>query len=258
MPRQPDPRPCPDPLFPDDVFIVSYPKSGSTWARFLLANYLTGNRCDFGSVSHHIPDLHYSPRIDPALPRPRLVKSHFPCDARYPRVINIVRDGRDVAVSYYYHALRYRRLDRATTFAAFLGAFNAGAVDDYGPWGAHVLSWLDREGADLLVMRYEDMTADPVAALVRMLRFIGHAVVPDAVASAVEASSFSRMQLVEEAQRDLIPQWSATEREIRFVRKGVAGEYRSHFDADAEAAFERRHGQALARLGYATTIAASA
>ena len=42
-----------------------------------------------------------------ALPRPRVLKSHESFQPHYPSVIYIVRDPRDVAVSYYHHAMKW-------------------------------------------------------------------------------------------------------------------------------------------------------
>ena len=49
----------PKTIFPDDVFIVSYPKSGSTWLRFLIGNYLSENQCRFSNVQTFVPDVPY-------------------------------------------------------------------------------------------------------------------------------------------------------------------------------------------------------
>src|SRR5579864_4614101 len=96
-------------VFPDDVFIVSYPKSGNTWTRFLIANLVYPEKQpDFSNINLVIPDPEaLSKRALANLPRPRILKSHQYFDPRYKHIIYIVRDPRDVALSqYYFHIKR--------------------------------------------------------------------------------------------------------------------------------------------------------
>src|SRR4051794_9451760 len=90
--------------FEDDVWIVSYPKSGNTWTRFLIANLIAdGETVDWSNIERRVPDIYYN--RDPhllSLPRPRYLKSHEAYRPEYRRVVLIVRDPRDVAVSYYH------------------------------------------------------------------------------------------------------------------------------------------------------------
>ena len=46
-------------VFDDDVFVLSYPRSGNTWLRILLANLLS-NRGDvgFANIEKIIPDIY--------------------------------------------------------------------------------------------------------------------------------------------------------------------------------------------------------
>src|SRR2546426_5032921 len=83
---------------PDDTFIVSYPRSGNTWTRFLVANLLhPETAATFAKIERLVPDAEaQSSRYLRKLPSPRAIKSHSYFNPRYPRVIYIVRDPRDV------------------------------------------------------------------------------------------------------------------------------------------------------------------
>lgn len=46
-------------VFPDNSFIVSYPRSGSTWLRFLVGNLLSPDQpISFKTVEQVLPDIH--------------------------------------------------------------------------------------------------------------------------------------------------------------------------------------------------------
>ena len=98
-------------VFPDDTFIVSYIKSGNTWTRFLIANLAYPETpADFSNINRLTPDPEaLSKRELLKMPRPRILKSHQYFDPRFPKVIYIVRDPRDVLLSGY-HFQRKRRL----------------------------------------------------------------------------------------------------------------------------------------------------
>ena len=88
-------------VFPDDTFLVSYPRSGNTWTRFLIANlvYPSAN-VSFTNIETLIPDTSsQSSRALRRTLRPRLIKTHEYFDHRCRKIICIVRDPRDVVLS---------------------------------------------------------------------------------------------------------------------------------------------------------------
>ena len=76
-------------VFPGDVFIVSYPKSGNTWTRFLVANLLHPEEpANFANINRIIPDPEaLSKRELERMPRPRYIKIHQYFDPRYKKII---------------------------------------------------------------------------------------------------------------------------------------------------------------------------
>jgi Sulfotransferase domain len=95
----------------DDTFLVSYPRSGNTWTRFLIANLLHPNKSvSFANIEHLIPDCEaMSSRYLKRLSSPRVIKSHEYFDHRYKKVVYIVRDPRDVVLSYHSFQRKYHQ-----------------------------------------------------------------------------------------------------------------------------------------------------
>ncbi len=80
-------------VFPDDTFLVSYPKSGSTWARFLVAALANPNETiSFLNIDRLLPSISSRSKRDLRnQARPRLIKSHEYFDARYQNVTSCCR-----------------------------------------------------------------------------------------------------------------------------------------------------------------------
>jgi len=94
-------------------------------------------------------------------------------------------------------------------------------------WAGHALSWLGAP-MPLHLMRYEAMKADPLPEFRGAVRFLGLDFDDDAIAEALEASRFERLQRQEREQR-----FRETPRKTaRFFRAGVVGEGRQRLSAD--------------------------
>src|ERR1700751_2437293 len=160
-------------VFPDDVFLTSYPRSGNTWARFLIGNLIYQDEpVTFANIESRVPEIYFnSDHSLRSLPRPRILKSHECFEPLYPRVIYIVRDPRDVAVSFYHHNVKAGNVPDDCPMEAFVWRFVAGEFDrKWGSWYDNVLSWLSlRENhTTFLFLRYESMKADALQELLRV------------------------------------------------------------------------------------------
>ncbi len=155
----------------DDLYIVSYPRSGNTWMRFLLANLLAPNETiTFRNIDDFVPDLHKSNSADLAARKGRrYIKSHHPFYEHYPRFIYIYRDGRDALVSYFHYLSGQQ---------AFTGSFEDFLVSEraskFGSWKDHVTAALEFNATHpgrLLLLQYEEMLKETRYAAERAARF---------------------------------------------------------------------------------------
>lgn len=252
-------------VLPGDVFIVSYPKSGNTWTRFLLGNLIYEDEpITFANVEDRLPSLYlYSNRKLRKLPR--ILKSHDCFDPRYRTVIYIVRDPRDVLVSAYHYALKRKVLSENQTIENFIpgllnGTFQSGLLVDprWGSWHDNVASWLAmRRNRKFLLLRYEDMLEDPERELAKVAEFLEIPSTPARLARAVKLSSAEHMRDLEKTQS---ADWTLTKNtrsDIAFVRKARSGNWESELPAAAVETIEAAWGPLMRTLGYKLATADS-
>ena len=235
----------------DDLYLVEFPKSGVTWLCFLIANtnlLLSGDdkrQVTFFNVHAFIPEINVSSHLaDPAtaLPGFRIIKSHAPLNLDYPRVFYLVRDPRDVMVSY--HAF----LNKTGWFRSSLNELIEHPDFGIAAWVGHVSGWLDNVPASrsFAVLRYEDLLADPAKELKALYRLLGFELADTLAGDAVERSTIDRMRLLEAEANARHPANSGME----FVRKGKTGGGRERLPDSAKQQIELVAGSLLKRLGY--------
>lgn len=218
-----------------DIYLTSYPKSGNTYLSLLIANILKqikglNYRIDYFTLHEIIPDIQVNPERIKELDPPRIIKTHEEFRTwdkrisvngkgfRYPRVVYIVRDGRDVIVSYYHHVKNI--YGYKGKFKDFLNDKNI----KLGEWGPHVREWVIENNTldkrNILIVKYEDLRSNTNFTLNNVLNFIGIEISEEIVNKAIELSNLKRMQSIE--KRYGAPEKYANP-SFTFARKGMRG-----------------------------------
>ncbi|HUO14446.1 MAG TPA: sulfotransferase domain-containing protein [Verrucomicrobiae bacterium] len=242
-------------IFPDDLFLTSYPRSGNTWTRFLVSNLAYPNESvTFLTIERLIPEIYKSSdREMRKLPRPRILKSHECFDPRYQKVIYIVRDPRDVAVSNYHWELKRGSVRDGYPIEDFVPRWmEAQFWPRIGSWGDHVTSWLStRQGKPgFLMLRYEDLKKQPHESLRRVAEFLGIEPTNERLSRAIELSSADRMRQLESAQSNKWVQTRYTRQDKPFVRNATSGNWKIVLPEKTVADIETHWGHLMRDLGY--------
>lgn len=232
----------------DDVLLASYPRSGSTWLRFLLFEYLTGQPARFGRMKSAIPSVGKHREAEETVGTGRIVQTHERRGAEW-KALYVVRDVRDVALSE--HAWQRRLQMDPGTFDNFLSSFLRGRSTPWGPWDAHVDYWLGGTEARPahLAVRYEELRRDPESAFAEVIRFLGPPWDGDRARGVIESNSLEQMRTKEDEAR--AGGWRPdTLAGTRFVNRGKAGGWEERLSPRQVARIEERFGETLERLGY--------
>ncbi|MBN2451067.1 MAG: sulfotransferase domain-containing protein [Lentisphaeria bacterium] len=240
------------------AFLLSYPKAGRTWVRLLLGKVLAdhfGLDASFDDILalDHLHDLYphvplIEPRHDdyPQLKTPDELVARKD-EYRHSRVILLVRDPRDLAVSAYFQMTR-----RRGKFSGSLGDFlrgPRGGIDTvirfHNIWAA-----CRNEPAAFLLVRYEDLRVDTARELRRMVDSLGlRKVGDDVLAAAVEYASFSNMRRQETSRDGSGPNrldgGTAGDAESLKTRKGKVGGFAEYMTPEDAAWLTRRLEQEL-------------
>ena len=157
-----------------DLFLVSYPKSGNTWLRFLLGNVLYEDY-NFSNMEDLIPDIYVVNNKElNKIKSPRILKSHEYFDPRYKKIIYIVRDPRSVSISYFEYLKKMKSISKNMKFDNFLDLFLNGELDNYGSWSENVNSWVatKKEDKNFLIIKYENLKKDTLGSLSKIVNFL--------------------------------------------------------------------------------------
>jgi hypothetical protein len=188
----------------DDVWVATYPRSGTTWVQYMLVLLTAEPTPDFRHIQEISPWYErslavgsMSPEDFERLPSPRVLKTHLvpgwlPAVGRF---VHVVRDVVDVARSYFHF---YRtHLGFRDDLDAFMERFVEGRLQ-YGSWHDHGARWQrPRPGQQVLEVRYESLVSDCAAELDRIARFLGVPASADRIDSVVTRTRFGEMKRIE-------------------------------------------------------------
>jgi hypothetical protein len=234
---------------PNDLFIASYPRSGTTWLRFLLFELLTGTPAEFVPVNESIPYVGKHRGAPELLPSGgRVIQTHETFLLGVRSAIYLVRDPRSVVLSEYRWQLRTGLFEGS--FESFFEAFMSGHANPYGRWDRHVDTWThSRLAAEdrLHIVRFVDLRTDAVSELRRILDFLGVRRPTSLIEAVVANNRLAEMRRKEErAPEGALG--ARTREDIRFVQSGSTSAWRDELSPGQVRAIEKRFEPTLRRV----------
>ena len=260
-----------------DVYLLSYPKCGRTWVTLQIGRAISQHYglevpnllklSTFGEEIPEVPHIRLTHDDQPHRKRPHELSATREKLAEK-KVILLVRDPRDVIVSYYHHKSRRerdrdfwwfqgKRKETHSRFQGTLAEFLDVEIGGFDTLLRYYNVWAEarRTPKEFLLLRYEDMQADPAGQLRRVLDFMGLAAITDAeVKEAVEYASFRNMQKIEsgaEVKSFKLKAGDVNDPNSFKVRRGKVGGYRDDLTPAQIDQLERKMAATLSPLfGY--------
>lgn len=199
------------------VYAVSYPKSGRTWLQMMVSyvvSELSGVPIEKILRRQHRRREQHSGRM---VPIPKFSHGHrykyFCQGQRFPswfyrnaRVALLVRNPRDVVVSYYYYQKFHLQEFSGTLHQFVRGESPHCHIERHAarcgvqPIINYLNAWVRHEHQlqELFVLHYEDLKADPMLQLGRLCEFAGLDADRRLLEAAVDFASFDNMRRMEE------------------------------------------------------------
>lgn len=236
----------------DDVFLAAYPRSGSTWVRFILGTILSETKTTWENMEDCIPDIYRnSDKRLLRLKSPRILKTHSLYDQRYSKVIYIVRDVRDVLLSY--HSFRMKFTRKKILIDNLIEDFIKVGVNDFGTWDENIESYVNSKDKIIngfILIRYEDLKINTFENINKMLDFLNIIVPDQKITSAIRWASFENMKRMEEEQQNTADLLRNSDIKIRFMRSGKTSGWKEILTKEQIIILNTRFHKTLRKFGY--------
>lgn len=218
------------------MFVVEFPKSGVTWLSFLLGNIelqLAGlsEVVTFFNVNQLIPEREQARHTGVHRRFARtFIKTHSAFNPKLPFVIHLIRDPRDVMVSYYNYMLDH---GYKKDFSSFIAHPQFGIEH----WCEHSNGWLlkSRNRANYILLRFEDLRADTKATLKGLYALLGIELLDEVLEKSIRRSTLANMRAEEDAYRPYNPGYR-----IQFVGSKGKRFRKEHVDGESLGFLNRR------------------
>ncbi|KAK5879856.1 hypothetical protein CesoFtcFv8_022935 [Champsocephalus esox] len=234
---------------PSDIYMITYPKSGSAWMQQILVKIVDAAHPDMEEEADNrarVPFLEANTLDDfrRERPDPRLYATHLPPDmlptglkAKGVKVVYVMRNPKDVLVSLYHFSHSWKMLETPKSFEAFFQDFMDGKVY-MGLWFDHVREYQnEKDKMDVHYVKYEDMLKDLRGEVVKVCDFLGKDLTDEAIDHVVEMSTFKNMKTNPKANyKDLVEKQRYSS---PTMRKGVAGDWKNFFTVAQNEYFDR-------------------
>lgn len=213
----------------EDIFLVSFPKSGNTWVKFLLLNILINNKeldrnISFKILDETIPELGRDNLLTTwkFTSLPRFIKSHLSYKKIFfgnNRSLLIIRNPKDVMVSYFHYVKNSYGYQFEGNFAEFIRSKRFGLEACL----LHQISWQNKASVSI---KFEELKTSKAGNLLSSLRLLGIQVNEEIFRMAVDDSSFDNMKKLEKGPK----RYDIHKPDYNFVRKGTSNQWSEYFD----------------------------
>ncbi len=277
------------------IWLASYPKSGNTWLRMFLKSYfqksgskfkldkkqdddfksagfpdykdLEDLKIDYNEFSEIVKNWEAIQDYINLNNRTNFLKTHssmctigpykFTTNRNTKGGIYLVRDPRDVLVSYAHHITE----DFETTFKLITSSdyyemyplpfknikFRKSLL---GSWADHYNSWKSYKSSKILMIKYEDMVSNKYDTFHKIVSYLNEIdnteVDKDKLIKALKQTEFEELQKME--RRDGFQE--KLKRTDLFFRKGKAGAWKEELPVDLTKKIEKIFHKEMTELGY--------
>ncbi|XP_051780638.1 amine sulfotransferase-like isoform X1 [Erpetoichthys calabaricus] len=237
-------------IYDSDIFIVTYPKSGTIWMQQIMSLIETKgvlNATFNMNTADRIPWVEADKTIQKfaSLSPPRIHVCHLPWNLtpkelrqKKGKIIYVSRNPKDVLVSFYHFHKFSNIFETPKDFNTFLEKFLNGNVF-CSSWFNHIKGWYThKDDFNILFLSYEEMIQDLRSSVKKMCTFLDRKLSDEEIDNVVEHSQFHTMKNNSFANyRQVCPEIFDYDKGS-FMRKGIVGDWKKHLTVEQNEKFD--------------------